>query len=199
MIVCVLIIARAGVAVFKAIIMTAIRIAVKRPMTINVAIVAIVVNAAVTVVMSVIVITGTLERAITVVVVGRIADTVVIGVLITISITGIIVMNAIGITVTSVCARVANRKKKLGRRAAIRTPAPSRGATSPVDFSRGAKVGSEPVAPAQKAAQGDDSTGFLWASCKPRFNDAPAFRQKDAAHSGFTSEWNDLQSSGDGI
>ena len=161
MIVCVLIIARAGVAVFKVIIMTAIRIAVKRPMTINVAIANIVANAVVTVVMSAIVSRSRFKKVTTVVVVGRIADTIIIGVIGIISTISIIIMTAISMTVTSVCARFVNRKKKLGRRAAIRTTAPSRGATSPVDFSRRANVWSEPVAPAQKAARDDDSMRFL--------------------------------------
>ena len=142
--------------------MTAICIAVKRRMTINVAIVAIVVNAVLTVVMSAIVITLTLKSVTTVVVVGRIVDTVIIDIIITISITSIIIiMTAISMTVTSVRASVVNRKKKLGRRAAIRTTAPSRGATSPVDFSRRANVGSEPVAPAQTAARDGDLARFL--------------------------------------
>jgi len=160
--VCVLIIARVGVAVFKVIIMTAIRIAVKRLMTIIVIIVVIMANAAVTVVTSAILITITLKRVTTVVVVGRIVDTIIIGIIVVVSITSIIIiMIAINMTVTSVCASVANRKKKLGRRAAIRTTALSRGATSPVDFSRRANVWSEPVAPAQKAARDDDSMRFL--------------------------------------
>jgi len=54
LIVCVLIIARVGVIVFKVIIMTVIRL-VKRLMTINVVIVVIMMNAAATVVMSAVV------------------------------------------------------------------------------------------------------------------------------------------------
>ena len=141
---CVLIIARVGVTVFKVIIMTAI-LFVKRLMAINVAIVVIMMNAAATVVMSAVVTMLTLTRVTIVVVVGRIADTVIIGVVIIIIITSIIViMTAICMTVTSVCASVVNRKKKLGRRAAIRTTASSRGATAPVDFAGGLKSGASP-------------------------------------------------------
>ena len=159
---CVLIIARVGVVVIKVIIMTVICIAVKRLMAINIVIGIIVVNAAITVVMSAIVITITLKRVTIVVVVDRIADTVIIGVIVVVSITSIIIiMIDISMAVTSVCASVVNRNKKLGRRAAIRTTAPSRGAMSPVDFSRRANVGSEPVATAQKTARDDGSMRFL--------------------------------------
>ena len=123
---CVLIIARVGVAVFKVTtmrppqkgrpfvsltttIMTVIRIAVKRMMTINVAIIIMVVNAAVTVVMPAIVITVTLERATTVVVVGRILDTVIIDVIVIVNIASVIIgMAAITMIVTPVCASVVN-------------------------------------------------------------------------------------------
>ena len=160
---CVLIIARVGVVVIKVIIMTVICIAAKRLMTIDVVIVVMVVNTATTVVMSAIVITITLKRTTTVVVVGRIVGTAITDVIAIISITSIIIiMNAISMTVTSVCASVVYRKKKVGRRAAGRTTAPSRrGAISLVDLAGEANAGSEPVAPAQKAAWGDGSMRFL--------------------------------------
>ena len=165
----VLIVTRVGVAVFKVITMAVICIAFKRLMAINVAIVAIVVlmfamNAAVTVIMSAIVITSMLKKTTTVVVVGRIVNTVITGVISIIinSATSIIaIMAAICMTATSVCANVVNRKNKLLRRAAIRTTAPSRGATSPFNFSWRANVGSESVAPAQKAARDDGPIRFL--------------------------------------
>ena len=110
-------------------------------------------------------ITVTLKRTTTVIVVGRIDDAAIIGVIIIIiAITIIIaIMSAININmaVTSVCTSAVNRKKKLGQRAAIRTTAPSRGATSPVGFSWRANVGSEPVAPAQKAARDGGFMRFL--------------------------------------
>ena len=95
---CVLIIARVGVVVIKVIIMTAICIAVKRLMAINIVIGIIVVNAAITVVMSAIVITITLKRVTIVVVVGRIADTVITGAIVIVSITSIIIIITIAIS-----------------------------------------------------------------------------------------------------
>ena len=106
---CVLIIARVGAAVFKVIIMTVIRIVVKRLMTINVAIVSIMMNAAATVVMLAIVITITLKRMSTVVVIARIVDIAIIGVMFIIIITRIIlIMSVVSMTATLVCVSVVN-------------------------------------------------------------------------------------------
>ena len=97
-----------------------------------------------------------LTRATTVVAVfGRMAN-VAIGVSIVILSTNTASANlasAINVSATVARANVVNRKKKLGQKAAFRPTALSRRTTSPVDFSRRANIGSEPVAPAQKAVK----------------------------------------------